>query len=162
MPNPAPEYDTRKSYLYQIHAGKTSLDMADADYRDLIARVTAETLGPANAVRSCGDITDMAALAAIVDALKAEGWHGLPPKRHAKRLPPLPQVRPEAKPYFRKVVALRLDMQKSWKYVYSIMQNMYGVERIEWLDATQMHGLMVALERKATAIKRGKAKEGVR
>ena len=53
-------------------------------------------------------------------------------------------MRPEFENLLSKINALRLDTKKSWAYVESIAEKMYGV-RIPWLDGEQLGGVITAL-----------------
>lgn len=80
--------------------------------------------------------------AMLVAALRKRGWKDSRPKG-----------RPEFENLLGKINALRLDTKKSWAYVESIAEKMYGV-RIPWLDGEQLGGVIAAMAKHQRAQER--------
>ena len=57
----------------------------------------------------------------------------------------LDAVREERRPLLRKLMALLLDGGKTWAYADGIARRMHGIERVEWCDPHQLHGIVQAL-----------------
>lgn len=98
----------------------STLDLTQGQYRDLMRRLT-------------------------------DGWvkkpGGTSPKRRAAlgrwmNIDEMPEGR---RPLLRKLMALLLDGGKTWAYADGIARKMYGVDRVEWCDPHQLHGVVQAL-----------------
>lgn len=119
--------EPRKSLMAKLHIAKKDLGLDDDTYRAMLESLTGK--------RSAADCTDRQ-LVMLVAALRKRGWVDSRPKA--------PKVRPEFGEILGKLNALRLDTKKSWAYVQSIAERMYGV-RISWLDGDQLRGLVTAM-----------------
>ena len=118
---------TRRSLMAKLHIARKDLGLDDDTYRAMLQNLTGK--------RSSADCTDRQ-LVMLVAALRNRGWKDRRPKGQ--------KVRPEFENLLGKINALRLDTKKSWAYVESIAEKMYGV-RIPWLDGEQLGGVITAL-----------------
>lgn len=119
--------ESRRSLMAKLHIARKDLGLDEVTYRAMLENLTGK--------RSAADCTDRQ-LVMLVAALRKRGWKG--------SLPKAPKVRPEFAELLKKINALRLDTKKSWAYVESIAEKMYGV-RIPWLDGEQLAGIVTAL-----------------
>lgn len=124
--------ESRSSLLAKVHIAKKDLNLPDDTYRDLLERVGGN--------RSAAKLTDRQ-LVAVVAELRAKGWQpkAAPSKGRKPRAPK------DAKSIMSKIEALLAEAKRPWAYVESMGKRMYGVERLEWCTADQLHGIMVAL-----------------
>ena len=116
--------ETRRSLMAKLHIARKDLGLDDDTYRAMLQNLTGK--------RSSADCTDRQ-LVMLIAALRKRGWKDSRPKG-----------RPEFENLLGKINALRLDTKKSWAYVESIAEKMYGV-RIPWLDGEQLGGVITAL-----------------
>ena len=119
--------ESRRSIMAKLHIARKDLGLDEDTYRAMLQNLTGK--------RSSADCTDRQ-LMMLVAALRKRGWKDSRPKG--------PKVRPEFENLLGKINALRLDTKKSWAYVESIAEKMYGV-RIPWLDGEQLGGVITAL-----------------
>ncbi|EPZ4323022.1 TPA: regulatory protein GemA [Pseudomonas aeruginosa] len=118
--------------LAKIHIAKAQLGMDDDTYRALLARVagvrSAKDLGP----RQVGK---------VLAEFQRLGWK---PKsnRQGRATPKVPQNRQTV---LRKITALLASAQRPWSYADHMARRMFKVERVEWLDDSQLYRLMQAL-----------------
>lgn len=137
----------RRKDLATIHMAATQLGMDTADknedsaYRSMLWTVAR--------VRSSAAL-DHAGRKKVIDHLKACGWK--PAQGNANKGKPV-NVKPELIPMMSKIGALLADMKLSWAYAAAIAKRQTsaqgkGIERLEWLDAEQLHAVVVALVRK--------------
>ena len=104
--------ESRKSLMAKIHIAQKDLGLDEDTYRAMLQNLTGK--------RSSADCTDRQ-LVMLVAALRKRGWKDSRPKG--------PKVRPEFENLLSKINALRLDTKKSWAYVESIAEKMYGAFR---------------------------------
>lgn len=151
---------SRASKIAMIHIAKKQLSMSDADYRLLLMQSSSDANG-CGGLWSCANMTD-AQLTRVMLAMKRQGFD--PAKGYAttgKRKrggkaaagkPTKPAVfanRPkntDEVPMLRKVAALLADAKRPWNYAHHTARQMFGIERLEWLDNSQLHKLIGALQ----------------
>lgn len=125
----------RNQQLGAIHAEKKRLLLDDETYRALLARVAG--------VRSAADL-DVKGRADVLRELAK--FNRARTAAEQMTLPNAPQnVREEIAAMVGKVCALLAEADRHWNYAHGMAQKMFGVKRIEWLHADQMHKLIAAL-----------------
>ncbi len=124
-----------------IHAacGKKDLNFDDATRRDIIERFAGA------GKRSTLDL-DMNTADQVLDYLKAQGA-----KVNGKVGGPI-RVSPEKAGYLSKIGALLADQKKPWSYAHTIAKHNFGKDRVEWLPASQMRGLIAQLVKAGAAM----------
>ena len=135
--------ESRASLLAKLHIAKKDLGLTDDIYRDMLEGVTGKRSGADLSVKE---------LVAVIAELRAKGWQPKSTPRYGRK----PKVRGAAKPQLAKVEALLADNGRPWAYAEGIAKRMYGVEKLEWCDETQISGVMVALVKDARR-RKGKA-----
>ena len=125
----------RRSQIAKIKMAAKQLGLDDDVYRALLQRVTGKA--------SCADMT-IAQRDAVLDALKAQGWQ---PKggKGGKAWPGRPKDTDNT-PMLRKVEALLADAKRPWDYAHATAHQMFGVDRLEFLNNHQLHRLVAALQ----------------
>ncbi|GAB5833910.1 regulatory protein GemA [Staphylococcus aureus] len=118
--------------LAKIHIAKAQLGMDDDTYRALLARVAG--------VRSAKDLGPRQIDQVLVEFQRL-GWK---PKsnRQGRATPKVPQNRQTV---LRKITALPASAHPPWSYADHMARRMFQVERVEWLDDSQLYRLMQAL-----------------
>jgi phage gp16-like protein len=138
---PAKFADRRKD-LATIHMAATQLGMDTADrneesaYRSMLWTVAR--------VRSSAAL-DWAGRKKVIDHLKACGF-----KPTSKNTGKPANVKPELIPLMSKIGALLADMKLPWAYAAAIAKKQTGaqgkgIDRLEWLNAQQLHDVVTAL-----------------
>lgn len=129
--------ESRKSLLAKIHIAKKDLGLDDDTYRAILER-----LADQDSAASC----TVPQLVQVVAYLRKLGWQGPPAKKssHGK-----PAARPEAAGYLDKIEALLAEAKRPWSYAVGIAKRMYHTDKLEWLNADQMRGVLAALSRDA-------------
>jgi phage gp16-like protein len=144
-------HNERRKDLATIHMAATQLGMDTVDknessaYRSMLWAVAREHSSAA---------LDFAGRRKVIDHLKACGWKPTAAKNTGKPT----NVKPELQPMMGKIGALLADMRLPWSYAAAIAKRMTaaqgkGIERLEWLDAAQLHGVVTALVKKQEAMK---------
>lgn len=123
----------RKQQLAAIHAGKKQLALDDDTYRDLLQRVTGQRSAAGLSERQRVDVLGELRRLGMPEA--ARSWPGEP-------APNLMQARP----MLRKVRALLADAKRPWAYAHATAEQMHQITRVEWLNDTQLHALVSALQ----------------
>lgn len=143
MSNFPARHDDRRKELAMIHMAAAQLGMDtrdqsdDSDYRSMLWAVAR--------VRSSAAL-DWAGRKSVLDHLKACGWKiGFAGKPAG--------VKPELIPLMGKIGALLADMKLPWKYAAAIAKRQTGaqgkgIDRLEWLNAAQLHDVVTALVKK--------------
>lgn len=154
MPNKYPSrFADRRKELATIHLAAAQLGMDTSDrsegsaYRSMLWTVAR--------VRSSAAL-DFAGRRKVIDHLKACGWKPDSAKNPNKGKPG--NVKPELQPMMGKIGALLADMKLSWAYAAAIAKRQTsaqgkGIERLEWLDAAQLHAVVTALVKKQEGMK---------
>lgn len=114
----------RRAELARIHLLAKEASLDDDTYRALLERLTGQ--------RSAAAL-DWTGRKRIIDYLA----------RTVKKRPASP-AEPKAA-LIGKIEALLLDTQTPWAYAHGIARQMWGVEKIEWLDTEQLRGIVTAL-----------------
>ncbi|KTT63597.1 hypothetical protein NS383_18895 [Pseudomonas oryzihabitans] len=123
----------RNQQLSKIHIAKKELAMDDDSYRAMLARVagvtSAKDLGP----RQVG---------AVLREFERLGWK--PKAGRAK-----PNAAADRAKLVGKIEAQLASAGRPWDYADALAKRLYKVERLEWLDATQLGGVITALAKDA-------------
>jgi len=123
----------RNQQLSKIHIAKKELAMDDDSYRAMLARVagvtSAKDLGP----RQVG---------AVLSEFERLGWKPKPGR--AK-----PNAAADRQKLVGKIEAQLAEAKRPWDYADALAQRLYKVERLEWLDAKQLGGVVTALAKDA-------------
>lgn len=125
----------RHAALAKIHIAKKQLGMDDVTYREMLRSVAG--------VESAGKL-DVHGLDAVLAHLRRAGFKA---KRQV-RFPGKPQarqVRLECRALMSKVEALLAEAKRPWSYGHGVAKRMFKIERLEWLDAQQIHKVVQAL-----------------
>lgn len=123
----------RQANLAKIHIAKKDLGMDDDTYRALLARVAG--------VASAKDLNPRQ-VSAVLAEFQRLGWQ---PTSNpcAGRVRPQPARSRQA--VMGKVEALLAEAGRPWSYADAMAERMFRIERVEWLDDSQLHRLMQAL-----------------
>lgn len=152
---------SRASKIAMIHIAKKQLGMSDADYRMLLMQASSDK-GGCGGVWSCANMSDDQ-LTRVMLAMKRAGFDPAKGyattgtgkrKRGGKAAAGKPARRVFANrpkntdevPMLRKVAALLADAKRPWNYAHHTAKQMFGIERLEWLDSSQLHKLIGALQ----------------
>lgn len=119
-----------------IHAacGKKDLNLDEATRRDIIERFAGA------GKRSTLDL-DMKSANLVLDYLKSQGA-----KVGGRADGPI-RVSPEKAGYLAKIGALLADQKKPWKYAHEMAKNNFKKDRVEWLTAHELRGMIGTLVR---------------
>jgi len=124
----------RRALIAKIKVAQKELGLDDTTYRAVLERVTGK--------RSCADM-DVSELESVVADMRS---HGFKPKAKGN---------PHGKPHLRrtssaamldKVEALLTVGGKHWNYAHAMARRMFGKDKVEYLDDTQLHKLVAALQ----------------
>lgn len=140
------EVAARKRQLGRIHQAKKALGLDDATYRSLLARVTGVSSSADMTHAQRNDVlAEFARLGFKADQVagRADGFKGRP--TNVKSVPMLG-----------KVEALLASAKRPWSYAHSMAKRMHNVQRVEWLNEHQLHGLVAALQADANRHKKAK------
>lgn len=138
-------YNEQRRDIQLIKIAQKQLDMDDASYRAMLWTVAR--------VKSATEL-DFAGRRNVIDHLKKCGF-----KVQANKNAGAPaHVKPELIPLMGKIGALLADMKLPWKYAAAIGKQQTlaqgaGVDRLEWLNAAQLHAVVAALVKRASKIK---------
>jgi phage gp16-like protein len=125
----------RNAQLAAIHVAKKRLRLDDDTYRALLERIGGH--------RSAKDLDPHGRRAVLREFAR------LDKQREDKRenmLPGAPEnVREETAAMVGKVGAILEEAERSWNYAHGLSKKMFGVARVEWLHADQLHKLVAAL-----------------
>ncbi|MDO8414150.1 MAG: regulatory protein GemA [Gallionellaceae bacterium] len=143
------QYADRRKDLAIIHMAAVQLGMdttdqnPDSAYRSMLWTVAR--------VRSSAAL-DWAGRKKVLDHLKACGYK--PTSNHAGKPA---NVKPELMPLMSKIGALLADMKLPWAYAAAIAKKQTssqgkGIDRLEWLDAKQLHAVVTALVKRKNAL----------
>ncbi|PJJ96448.1 GemA protein [Lysobacteraceae bacterium NML75-0749] len=140
-----------------IHIAKKQLGLSDADYRLLLMQASSDANG-CGGLWSCANMSDDQ-LTRVMLAMKRAGFdpakgYATTGKRGGKAAAGKPARRVFANrpkntsevPMLRKVEALLADAKRPWNYAHHTAKQMFGIERLEWLDSSQLHKLIGALQ----------------
>lgn len=128
MTNLNPEY--RRAMIAKIKIAQKELAMDDAAYRALLTRVTGKNSA---AVLNKGE------LEAVIREMQRLGFR--PVNQQGTR----PRVSDGKKRTLAKISAILRELNLSWNYAHGMAKAMFARERVEWLNAEELHKLMQAL-----------------
>ncbi|WP_199052925.1 gp16 family protein [Aquitalea sp. ASV15] len=125
--------DPRQALIAKLHIARQQLAMADADYCSLLARI----------VPGCSSSTqlDQPQLVQVLAEMQRLGFVTRPGLRHGKR--PRPTAGRMA--LIGKIEALLAEARRPWPYADAMARRMFQIDKVDWLDAQQLHKLVAAL-----------------
>ena len=109
---------------------KIALAMNDDSYRALLTRVTGKGSAAALEKRE---------MEAVLREMQRLGWKPVNPQGTR------PRVASEKDRTLAKIGAILKELNLSWNYAHGMAKAMFARERVEWLDAAELHKLMQAL-----------------
>lgn len=116
-----------------VHVAKAQLGLDDASYRDILASY---------GVQSSRELTERQ----FSDLMTYFGRLGFQRAPRGKRQPQATATYVDEKSrYLAAIERLLLEKNLPWNYAHAIGKNMFGVARLAWLEAAQLHKVMVAL-----------------
>lgn len=80
--------------------------------------------------------------ARLLGIFEDRGWRQF---HKTKQLSGAPKFKPECAAMGRKVAAMLSQASRTWDYAHGTAKRMFSVDRVEWLNATQLHALTSAL-----------------
>jgi hypothetical protein len=128
MTNLNPEY--RRAMIAKIKIAQKDLAMDDAAYRALLTRVTG---------KNSAAVLDKGELEAVIREMQRLGF------RPVNQQGPRPRVSDGKKRTLAKISAILRELNLSWNYAHGMAKAMFARERVEWLNAEELHKLMQAL-----------------
>nr|WP_314587063.1 regulatory protein GemA [uncultured Pseudomonas sp.] len=123
----------RNQQLSKIHIAKKDLAMDDDSYRAMLARVAGVTSAKDLNPRQVG---------LVLREFERLGWKSKPGR-------PKPNAAADRQKLVGKIEAQLAEAGRSWNYADGLAQRLYKVERLEWLDAKQLGGVITALAKDA-------------
>lgn len=121
----------RKGLIAKIHIGKSQLQMDNDSYRALLYRTAKKS--------SCTEMT-VIELEAVLKEMKRLGFT---PKRAGTGRKP--SVAKSKTALLSKIEAILADLRLSWSYAEGMAKQMFGREKIEWLNVIETQKLLQAL-----------------
>lgn len=118
--------------LAKIHIAKSQLGLDEDTYRALLRRVAGVSSAKDLAPRQIGR---------VLAEFERLGWK--PKAKPQGRARPNPAARRTT--LMSKVEALLTEAGRPWEYADGMAAKMFKVERVEWLDDSQLYRLMQAL-----------------
>jgi phage gp16-like protein len=128
--------DERRQQLGRIHQAKKQLALDDDSYRALLLRVGGHA--------SSADMT-VEQRNAVLREFARLGFKMADQATRKRRFPGRPKNTNDT-PMLRKVEALLADAKRPWAYAHGAAKKMFHVNRVEWLNADQLHKLVAALQ----------------
>ncbi|MGP9666270.1 gp16 family protein [Halomonas sp. AOP22-C1-8] len=122
-----------KGKLAQIHIAKAQLGLTDEDYRAILAR----TAG----VSSAKELTNRT-VGGVMFEFRRLGFEPKPANKAGRKAPNPPATRQAE---MKKVEALLAEAGRAWAYADSMAKHMFKVDRVDFLDDSQLHKLLQAL-----------------
>lgn len=123
----------RNQQLSKIHIAKKDLGLDDDTYRSLLNRVTGKS--------SAKDLSPLQ-VAGVLREFERLGW-----KSKQGRDKPKPAA--DKAKLVGKIEAQLAEAGRPWEYGDGMAKRLYQVERLEWLDAKQLGGVITALAKDA-------------
>lgn len=136
--------DDRRIQIGRIKAAQKALGLDDGTYRALLQRVTGKS--------SSTQMTPAERNEVLAEFARL-GFKRAAASERGNRFPGRPANVREV-PMLRKVEALLADNKRPWSYAHRIAKKMFHVNRVEWLNAHQLHGLVAALQADANRRRR--------
>ena len=141
---------TRKTQLAKIHMAAKQKGLDEATYRALLVRITGKD--------SAAKMTAEERALVIAEFVRL-GFKDVQRAGRKRQWPGQPKNLDEV-PMLRKVHALLADAKRPWAYAHNTAKQMYGIDRVEFLNQHQLHLLVAALQ--VDANRRHKAYSGLR
>jgi phage gp16-like protein len=123
----------RNQQLSKIHIAKKDLGLDDDTYRALLSRVTGQS--------SAKDLSPLQ-VAKVLSEFERLGWK-------AKQGRDKPKPAADKAKQVGKIEAQLAEAGRPWEYGDGLAKRLYKVERLEWLDAKQLGGVITALAKDA-------------
>ncbi|MEA9886141.1 regulatory protein GemA [Xanthomonas campestris pv. raphani] len=127
---------TRKTQLAKIHLAAKQKGLDEATYRALLVRVTGKD--------SAAKMTAEERALVIAEFVRL-GFKDAQRAGRKRPWPGQPKNLDEA-PMLRKVQALLAEAKRPWAYAHNTAKQMYGIDRVEFLNQDQLHRLVAALQ----------------
>ena len=136
----------RRAMIAKIKIAQKALAMNDDSYRALLTRVTGKGSAAALEKRE---------MEAVLREMQRLGWKPVNPQGTR------PRVASEKDRTLAKIGAILKELNLSWNYAHGMAKAMFARERVEWLDAAELHKLMQALAvyRRRQRVRRAQAQE---
>lgn len=122
-----------KGKLAQIHIAKAQLGLTDEDYRAILARKAG--------VSSAKELTNKT-VGGVMHEFRRLGFEPKPAKKADRKAPNPPATRQAE---MNKVEALLAEANRAWAYADGMAKHMFKVDRVDFLDDSQLHKLLQAL-----------------
>lgn len=123
----------RNQQLSKIHIAKKELGLDDDTYRALLSRITGKS--------SAKDLSPLD-VAKVLQEFERLGW-----KSKQGRNKPKPAA--DKAKQVGKIEAQLAEAGRPWDYGDGLAKRMYNADRLEWLDAKQLSGVVAALAKDA-------------
>lgn len=120
----------RKKKIGQIKIAQNQLGLDDDTYRALLTRITTKN--------SCAKL-NLAELNLVVDELVRQGFV-------VRKNPRKPNPKLALTAMIDKIEALLLDNNLPWAYAHAISKRQFKVDQCHWLDTSQLHSVVAALQ----------------
>lgn len=136
----------RRAMIAKIKIAQKALAMNDDSYRALLTRVTGKVSAAALEKRE---------MEAVLREMQRLGWKPVNPQGTR------PRVASEKDRTLAKIGAILKELNLSWNYAHGMAKAMFARERVEWLDAAELHKLMQALAvyQRRQRVRRAQAQE---
>ncbi|KHS06582.1 hypothetical protein RM61_15040 [Xanthomonas phaseoli pv. phaseoli] len=129
-------FSTRKTQLAKIHLAAKQKGLDEATYRALLVRITGKD--------SAAKMTTQERALVIAEFVRL-GFKDVQRTGRKRQWPGQPKNLDEV-PMLRKVQALLADAKRPWAYAHNTAKQMYGIDRVEFLNQDQLHRLVAALQ----------------
>jgi Mu-like prophage protein gp16 len=123
----------RNQQLSKIHIAKKDLGLDDDTYRALLSRITGQS--------SAKDLSPLQ-VAKVLQEFERLGWK-------AKQGRDKPKPAADKAKLVGKIEAQLAEAGRPWEYGDGLAKRLYKVDRLEWLDAKQLSGVVAALAKDA-------------
>lgn len=134
----------RSALIAKIHIGKEQVGMAEADYRKALVAVGG--CRPPRGKVASSTLLSAAGLEAMIAHLTSLGAEFIQrPARAGKK----PRMTADLQALLDKVDAYLAEAGRPMAYADGIAKRMYKVERVAWCNATQLRGVIAALDKDA-------------
>ena len=136
----------RRAMIAKIKIAQKALAMNDDSYRALLTRVT---------VKDSAAALEKREMEAVLREMQRLGWKPVNPQGTR------PRVASEKDRTIAKIGAILKELNLSWNYAHGMAKAMFARERVEWLDAVELHKLMQALAvyQRRQRVRRAQAQE---
>ncbi|WDM68914.1 gp16 family protein [Xanthomonas cucurbitae] len=138
---------SRKTQLAKIHLAAKQKGLDEATYRALLVRVT----GKDSAAKMTAEERGL-----VIAEFVRLGFKDVQRTGRKRQWPGEPKNLSEV-PMLRKVQALLTDAKRPWTYAHNTAKKMFEVDRVEFLNGSQLHKLIAALQIHATRRFKGSA-----